>query len=348
MYEHFIIDDYENNTMSRTNKTILDVLTISEIKHATIGYFIAQHHGVSPTEIIKGMYDTDRNVYDFFMGVMHSTLNDKIIDAMFSNLHYVLTANEWKRKKQIYLFDSDFASELSNTDTKITLPTGIFDRLPYRTLYLDFSNNSSICKLANMDGCIVSVDPVTVSDKEYNVIRFVTYRHGKSGSVRVLIVASDTMLEFSAQDIDYCLTGGADSNAEELVDITKVQAGTVLKSLLYLCSYEPDIRETVVSKQRVRQSKKSKQTPIREFSVGQRFGEAFRAWTKGTLGAQHSTGTGQHKKPHVRRAHWHRFWVGKKNSPEREIIIRWVSECFCGVSDSKELDAVKHKVNSAV
>ena len=36
--------------------------------------------------------------------------------------------------------------------------------------------------------------------------------------------------------------------------------------------------------------------------------------------------------------------VGKKNSDDRELIIKWVSECFCGVTDSSELDTVKHKV----
>ena len=347
--EHFIIRDIETGVMSKTNKLILQNLSVKDIKRAVLGYYLKQHLGETPVSILDSMKQTDSNVYDFIYGAMKCDVSDSVVDTMFSNLHYLCTATEWGYKKQVYCFDNDFISELSNTDTKMTFPKSVFDRLPYRVICLDFTKSNSVKSVANMDSCCVAIDAVTALSgtvlKEYNIIRYVTYLNGVAKSVRVIVLASDEELEFSSQELDCTLTVGSDTKKDiTLEDMTRTQAGIILKSLLYLCSYEPDIRETVVSKQRSRQAKKSIDKPVREFSVGVRFGEAFRKWTKGTLGAQTNTGTGQHKRPHVRRAHWHRYWVGKKNSDDRELIIKWVSECFCGVTDSSELDTVKHKV----
>lgn len=349
-YEHFIIEDIETGNMAKTNNSILQSLSVDDIRHAVVGYYLAQHCGMMPVDIFNAMVDTDRNVYSFIRSTMKTSISDKVIDTMFSTLHYLCSVKEWQRKKQVYCFDKDFISELSNTDTKMVFPRSVFDRLPYRTICLDFTNSESVKSLANMDSCVVSVDTICALNfnvsKEYSIIRYVTYFNGKGKSVRVIVLASDEGLEFSAQEINCNLTVGSDYGAS-MENMSRVQASIILKSLLYLCSYEPDIRETVVSKQRVRQEKRSKVSPIREFAVGQRFGEAFRKWTKGALGRGETCSTGQHKRPHMRRAHWHRFWVGKKNSPDRELIIRWVSECFCGVtSPEEELDAVKHRVQN--
>lgn len=230
-----------------------------------------------------------------------------------------------------------------DTSVKMSFPRGIFDRLPYRSFYLDFSKNPTIKRKLNLDGCIVVCD--TVNEK-YNIIRIVLYSEGISKSVRIVVLPNDEEFELSTYDFECKLTGLNDDSF--IYDISQIQAGLILKCMIYLCSYEPDIRETIASKNNAKQAKKnnSKQKLTREYSVGERFGEAFRKWTKAQTHNSSNNNSHNHKKPHVRRAHWHRFWVGKKDSSDRKLVIKWVSECFCGTHNSNELDVVKHKVNN--
>ena len=37
------------------------------------------------------------------------------------------------------------------------------------------------------------------------------------------------------------------------------------------------------------------------------------------------TGTHASPRPHIRRAHWHSFWVGKKDQPDaRSVTLKWL------------------------
>ena len=46
---------------------------------------------------------------------------------------------------------------------------------------------------------------------------------------------------------------------------------------------------------------------------------------------------------HVRRAHWHHYWVGKQNTDERKLILHWIPPTL--VRGTKCDAAVIHKVN---
>lgn len=179
--------------------------------------------------------------------------------------------------------------------------------------------------------------------QRYFVLLITTYRNGHSVAVRGITIPNKSDgITMKAEDL--CVN--IDRQSEATGD-AYVQTALIMQTLLYLCSYEPDIRETAVSKAQVRDAKKKKTStkPIREYVVGERFGSAFRKWTAGRVGVEKSTTeTGRHVRPHVRRAHWHRYWAGKKDSEDRKLIIKWTYECFCGTNNNDELDTVKHKV----
>lgn len=50
------------------------------------------------------------------------------------------------------------------------------------------------------------------------------------------------------------------------------------------------------------------------------------------------------KHTHVRRGHWHSFWVGKRNSPDRRLIIKWVNSTIVNASGRSNLPMLKIKV----
>jgi len=271
----------------------------------------------------------------------------------------------FNRCKQVYAFDGDIAEELLRTKRDVTLPPNIFDRLPHNTLYLDFSACSKeLRENVGMDGCLVQVNKSQFDNLNsgFYIISALLFSNNDSIGMRSTLVVNSEKEGVKFGDFDEFKNNcrlnvdvekAANGEIAEMLskDIAANQSYLIVQSLFYLCSYEPDIHETAPSKIQYRKARQNKKKnadmPIREFKVGERFGEAFRKWTKGQLGQSGThASTGRHNKPHMRRAHWHRFWIGKRDSEERKLVAKWVSECFCGITEDEadKLDMVTHEV----
>ena len=352
MVEHYIIEDYKNRTFSDMYELLHSQYSQQSIQKVLIGYYAGMFVGLDFVDAITGYCDKDQETDDLAQFIRTQYNTDQAVGLSLTGiLNYIYLYYEWKKKKQIYKFDSALLSELSDTDVDFDIPYDIFSRLPYQTLCIDISDNHEICDKIQADSFIVKPNRIEVELADgvhpYFVLLVMTYKNGHSKAVRGItfpnssegIKISAEKLSVNIEESDPSITGDA-----------KLQTSVIMQTILYLCSFEPDIRETDVSKARQRQAKQNKklaEKPIRDFEVGIRFGAAFRKWTARTLGAEHSTRTGSHKRPHMRRAHWHRFWTGKRNSDERKLIIKWVSECFCGIADGEadKMSAVQHKVS---
>jgi hypothetical protein len=91
---------------------------------------------------------------------------------------------------------------------------------------------------------------------------------------------------------------------------------------LYACSQTPDLQPVVPPEPRGR-NPKTRKAPYQLHSLGVRVGSAIRAARRP---ASSHTGDGTRTvAPHLRKAHWHRFWVGPRRDPEqRKLVLRWV------------------------
>ncbi|MBR0542456.1 MAG: hypothetical protein IJK26_09705 [Clostridia bacterium] len=267
-------------------------------------------------------------------------------------------ASRWNKSKQIYSFDADILRELARTDIKgITLPYDIFEHLPCKCLYLDFSANEELCNTLKADGCLIQVQAATLTEDNYDqycVLLMSFYKDNDINLMTATVLANQKDGTEISMDELYEASLGLITTLDDEETTKQLRNILVIQTLLYLCSYEPDIHETPASKMKHRKMKQNKKAgkntelPTREFKVGERFGEAFRKWTKGQLGqSSDHTPTGRHNKPHLRRAHWHRHWLGKRDG-ERRLVIKWHSECFCGVTEDEadgKLDTVRHTVS---
>ena len=268
-------------------------------------------------------------------------------DAQYENI-----AVNWSKTKQVYCFDSDFISEMAKAERSISIPNNIFDKLPFKTFYLDFKRNAEICSLTGADGVLVDILKMQVPefpDDRLWLPQYIFFKDGVrySDECKILNEAAAFGGKNSVIDLEMI----CDSDRDEYGNDRKLLDILTLQMILYLCSYEPDIRDDVASKMQRRKAKQQKKTnrntelPEQLHIVGERFGAAFRKWTQGSLGQDSSSSVGGHVRPHVRRAHWHRYWVGKKG--QQELTVKWVHECFCGLSEDEaeeKLDTVKHQV----
>jgi hypothetical protein len=107
----------------------------------------------------------------------------------------------------------------------------------------------------------------------------------------------------------------------------------LISLVLYLCSQGAEIKETGSGKRLPTRPKPQKtKRGMRIFApdhpsrweVGYRLGAALRqALSQHEPAEQISTHASP--RPHIRRAHWHSFWIGKKDQPDaRTVTLKWL------------------------
>jgi len=131
---------------------------------------------------------------------------------------------------------------------------------------------------------------------------------------------------------------------DEARDGLRRQVEPLLSLLLYLCSENADLDPGGRRPPRPRPRKTK--AGLRLFppdspttwEVGVRVGAALRR-ALGTAG-DNAGGDGAHvsPRPHVRRAHWHTFWIGPRSDPElRKAVLRWLSPMLVGARGVDDL-----------
>lgn len=356
----FITNDYLQGQLGAdAYKEMLSRHTLRDIENAVNLYQLARHHGMSYKEMISNIVNGYHNSVIDEVTVVRRTNHsgdseerkDELTACYLSMYQFVSQVERFKRTKQILMFDKDFISELIKTDSSFSIRYNIFATLPYDNFYLDLSAADELCTELGIDGMLIQVHSVRTVDAEFWVLNCIPFVDGHSIIVTSQILSNTKDgIELTVDEIVGSMSIKTDIPGVMSADYNRIFP-MLINILLYLCSYEPDIRETMTSKRQRADAKKAKKDkrayPEQVYAVGERFGTAFRKWTKGMLGAEHdsvsSDGT-RKVKPHIRRAHWHRYWCGPRNSPDRELRLRWVHECECGFNDDTEIEAVKHKV----
>lgn len=133
------------------------------------------------------------------------------------------------------------------------------------------------------------------------------------------------------------------------------QVGSALGSLLYIISKGADVKTVYVPQKN--RPKKTKQTDCTVHEVGfnvSRHLERVRyVYAQEEANAKHD-GEGEkseegkprrHVSPHVRRAHWHGYWLGKRDNPT-DLVIKWIAPVIVNGGEG-ELSGTVHVVSGS-
>ena len=251
-----------------------------------------------------------------------------------------LLINRWAANKQVYTFDAEL--ELSLTDTEeVKLPVRILDRLPHQTFYLEFAKDGIFA--SHFHGAFIHV---VKKDHGYLVYVMRVKEDGKAmhGTVALVPDVDDGIFYFSKEDVR------AENNCERNADWQEFGL-FLMNALLYLCANNAQIQESQTTKATYRPQKtvKNKFSEVRKWECGYRYGAAVRQHT--TERQARADGAvmsrAMEKTPrkamvaHMRRAHWHHYWTGKRGG-ERTLILHWIPPTFVHGQESGV--AVIHKV----
>ncbi len=132
------------------------------------------------------------------------------------------------------------------------------------------------------------------------------------------------------------LTGGVPSRLVEVEhdhQLRRTLAEPVLSVVLYLCSANAELRADG------RDGRPTRPAPRRPkgreprwvaapepviWETGTRLGAALRRAQAHLVEQEEAAAGGPSLRPHIRRAHWHAFWVGPHDSPDRRRDVRWL------------------------
>jgi hypothetical protein len=258
--------------------------------------------------------------------------------------------------KTIYSTDPDLLNELSDSDLPEGLmPSEIFRRLPHQAPLIVLQEPI----IVEHDGVIVQYsqffvltfrftdstsEVVECAPHEANMIRFLWVGTNVENDNDFMTVSQTLDLRDSVVDLHQELDlladkskrflEGTDLTAEEIEILDRQLPGKdsqwettsrrmfplAVLLIMYACSESPDIEDVSPSVAlSSRGGYKGRDLSIKD--LGLRIGSALRTY-RGATGAT-SEATGRSVTPHLRKAHWHRFWTGPRDG-ERTLVLRWL------------------------
>jgi len=275
-------------------------------------------------------------------------------EHILKNLEPLLfIAYRFSENKQIFQFSNEIVNALSSTELPENISLSLFEKLPFDCFYLGAGKlfdrhvlkGAYVITQTDFDGTPRGLRLDFVSDRTdrneiatgtFIISTFVTLGEGKTLSdyMRDLYHLLEHEISYSTYDM------------ERTVLYTK----HVLNCLLYLASEKADIEKagTKYSGKGFGNSKNinlSKNHPkhcqVNKVGYSVNYIKQLREVRKAT----ESGATGKTVAPHIRRAHWHTYWVGKKDGSDRQQVVKWILPTLVNAKDESEL---KLRVNKVV
>lgn len=248
---------------------------------------------------------------------------------------------DWVRTKQAYKITKELAEDLFSMED-MTFPANIL-RLPYRTVFMDFSdlNIPATGTQRELEDYIIYGVYMTLGEMKY---------HSESSTMCgfVTLIAPKGEWEITSElcyggiAFDYDDTYDGQTLKDVIDQLVKQYEGpkeSIIKALLfaaYLSSEQPDVEENELQKTFYRPTEKLKNSSVRKWDVGIRYTKevlAHRRQNTTSIGAS----TGPSKRPHIRKAHWHIYRIGKGRTNKKVV---WLPPIEVNCKEKPELPAV--------
>lgn len=253
-----------------------------------------------------------------------------------TNIDALLTYNNWYYGgRQIYRFDNTLAETLSSQTKDLPIDTIVLEQLPCNDFFIMRNYNGN-------QGFFISVD---ISDNNYTIIYTELCENGKIDSCVVPIEKNVTLSRALTNFLKKEISAKRLKDNEEIINQISLSFAEKFQYLLYLSAVNAEItpvtRDAIVKKaERKSQSEAPKRKSKSEVAnVGYRIGSAIRSAKeeKERVVYIHDDNAtqkqGTPKSPHVRRSHFHSYWVG--NGENKQLIVKWVNTIFVK-GDSKD------------
>lgn len=273
----------------------------------------------------------------------------------------------WRTTKLHYVVDADLWDELSQTPMKGTPPSQVFEYLPAKSFFI--SRKGGLLRKgdaalhrrdgdASVHGYFVYVLPGSIfltPVTSTTITGRLALRLGSESIEDALDRVVQEMKESSLNVIRAHPNGTEFERQKAVADLLarwpkeeesiRSEWHGVLSNILYLCTEQPDVEGKSLPcvkmtrlGSRVRFSVPTAETVV---GVGVRLGSVFRK-AANERAESDAGGFCKPVMPHIRRAHWHTYWTGKKG--EKRPEVKWLSPILVNAKSANDLAETVHRV----
>lgn len=241
------------------------------------------------------------------------------------------------------------------------------NRLPFKSFVIDFDNIKFIVgqkQLSNLgklnDEMVVTnvfihVNDTYFKDFYYVIVAWIDEKDGMIPSCflvpkterKNIYECAAALYEMALNDMPKnqrypkLIESHAEFIANYLVNACIIHRG-LIDVLSYLCAKNAEILERPIKRRPP--SNKHRFSEIRTWDVALRYGSQLREYKKQTQEAKNNPNKHvghRSPRPHMRRAHWHRYWTGKGRT---ELTILWIDSIAVNANASGDLPVEVHDV----
>lgn len=251
-----------------------------------------------------------------------------------------LVIADWLTSKQVFSVSTELTQALMscvNDDGGLEFYLQSFDHLPFRSFYVNLENVPTDVNAMGFSSALVGVRRFN-AEHAWLYVGFID----KTGKIvhNWAVDFADELIKdgHSVSDVvDLRLYDKRGLPSEKIYYF-------IMSTILYLTTDKPDVLESSETKHTYREpgagyKVKNKFREIRKWDVGVRYAASVKETKEYSYQKKDSAKDGTPKRPHVRRAHWHHYWVGRGRT---ELVLRWVDQMLINASWDSELPVVVH------
>ncbi len=239
----------------------------------------------------------------------------------------------WRATQGIYRFDETVFEEVWQTPVLGDLPVEILYRFPEWCVYVETPGKTFAGEKMSGFFAFLDDDRKNLRDE----LRLILDTE-KTGLINIPIHLQKTGLRESLKSVSREAAHQAGINLDFDKNIPRLERELepVLSLILYLCSQVSEIDNFKARRMPDYNKRKKRLFPPHnptKWEVGARVGAAIRHARN--AGEQNSdAGGGSAKRPHIRRAHWHGFWSGRRTGSEKQKFqLKWLPPMNINVED---------------
>jgi hypothetical protein len=284
-------------------------------------------------------------------------------DSIESFSRMIVPLATWRVTQGIYRIDSEVAEAIWNTPIAGQLPAELLFHMPEWCVYIE-TPGRSLSTGKRLEGFFAHLNMASATVPELHLL--LDDPAGVLHSIGIPLSASTleeacriASIGRTNYEHKICWSNG---NASMMGEVRMAAAAPpdaaanlspLISTLLYICSESADFRDKAgIRNAPGRPSQVQTRKGPRVFppdnptiwETGYRLGAALRCAVRtetGRAGTSHSS-----PMPHIRRAHWHSFWLGRRDSAaERRLAVRWLPPIPIGLSAPEELIPAVRRVS---
>lgn len=267
----------------------------------------------------------------------------------------IVATAAWRLHKQVYLFDPAMEKVLINqADQNLKIPIDILNKIPFFCVYIETTT------MEDMDGFFVHFESDT-NTGELELRFLIVLKDGDIFPIPFHLIEGGTIADginasFEKANENQRMLHTNKYEIDDAKDYARDLCCKLLQLVLYVCSKNKEMVEDSVQKKITRQPKsfqfiKDKYREVQRWNFGEKSGDFIRKFYKThdfeeevkkknetniTNNPKRSKTNGTPKRPHLRKAHWHHYWIGSDNKENRTLELKWMAPMFIHKDDVDE------------